>query len=235
MIAAPLHLAGQRLMLCPSGVLLWPAEGLLAVADLHLEKGSHHAVRGRMLPPYDTRETLARLAHTLRRHAPRRIVFLGDSFHDEHGPHRMAVEDRALLARLLAPLEVAWVLGNHDPSLPAHLKGETLGCLRLGPFTFRHIGGEEIARHGEAEISGHYHPKATIEVRGGFVTRPCFLTDARRVVLPAFGAYTGGLDVRNPALAAMAPRGGRIFLLGRERLFSAPLQLTSAGRDQSAG
>lgn len=223
MIAAPLHIAGERLMLCPSGVLLWPSQGLLAVADLHLEKGSHHAARGRMLPPYDTRETLSRLAHTLRRHAPRRIVFLGDSFHDQDGPHRMGAEDRVLLTRLLAPLDIHWVLGNHDPCLPAHLPGATTDCLRLGPIAFRHIGGAALARFGEAEISGHYHPKASIAVRGGNVTRPCFLADPRRIVLPAFGAYTGGLDVRDPALAAFAPRGGRVFLLGRERLFSAPL------------
>ena len=238
MIAAPLHIAGERLMLCPSGVLLWPAQGLLAVADMHLEKGSHHAIRGRMLPPYDTRETLSRLAQALRRHAPRRIVFLGDSFHDADGAHRMLAEDRATLARLLAPLAVAWVLGNHDPALPRHLRGDMSDCLRLGPITFRHIGGSDLARFGEAEISGHYHPKASMEVRGGFVTRPCFLAENRRVVLPAFGAYTGGLDVRDPAMAAFAPRGGRVFLLGRDRLFSAPVgpqpMPTSAGRCRSA-
>lgn len=236
MIAAPLHLAGERLMLCPSGVLIWPSEGLLAVADLHLEKGSHHARRGRMLPPYDTRETLTRLAHTLRRHAPRRIVFLGDSFHDDDGAHRMAPEDRTLLTRLLAPLQVTWVLGNHDPALPSHLPGAMTDAFQHGPLIFRHIGGGEVARYGQAEISGHFHPKASMEVRGGFVTRPCFLTEARRVVLPAFGAYTGGLDVRDPALAALAPRGGRVFLLGRERLFSAPIApLTSEGHGRSAG
>ena len=238
MIAAPLHIAGERLMLCPSGVLLWPAQGLLAVADMHLEKGSHHAARGRMLPPYDTRETLARLAMALRRHAPRRIVFLGDSFHDADGAHRMVAEDRALLTRLLAPLSVNWVLGNHDPALPGHLHGTMTDCLRLGPITFRHIGGSVLARFGEVEISGHYHPKASLEVRGGVVTRPCFLAESRRVVLPAFGAYTGGLDVRDPAMAAFAPRGGRVFLLGRDRLFSAPVGpagLTSAGHDRSAG
>lgn len=238
MIAAPLHIAGERLLLCPSGVLIWPAQGLLAVADMHLEKGSHHAARGRMLPPYDTRETLTRLAQALRRHAPRRIVFLGDSFHDADGAHRMAAHDRELLNRLLAPLAVHWVLGNHDPALPAYLGGDMTDCLRLGPIIFRHIGGGEVARFGEAEISGHYHPKASLEVRGGIVTRPCFLAEARRVVLPAFGAYTGGLDVRDPALAAFAPRGGRVFLLGRDRLFSVPVgpaQITSAGRGRSAG
>jgi DNA ligase-associated metallophosphoesterase len=223
MIAAPLHIAGERLMLCPSGVLLWPAQRLLAVADLHLEKASHHAARGHMLPPYDTRETLSRLAHALRRHGPTRVVLLGDSFHDAGGAARMAVEDAAMLARLLAPLEVTWVLGNHDPMLPDSLPGSAVESLTLGPITFRHIGGGAIGRYNEAEVSGHFHPKASMETRAGRVTRPCFLADPRRVVLPAFGAFTGGLDVRDPAMAAFAPRGGRVFLLGRDRLFSAPV------------
>ncbi len=210
-------------MLCPSGVLLWPAQRLLAVADLHLEKGSHHAARGRMLPPYDTRETLVRLAQALRRHAPQRVVLLGDSFHDAAGAHRMAAEDATLLARMLGALQVTWVLGNHDPVLPAALPGEAVEHLTLGPIMFRHIGGAPLARYNEAEVSGHYHPKASLETRAGPISRPCFLADPRRVVLPAFGAFTGGLDVRDPALAAFAPRGGRVFLLGRDRLHSAPV------------
>ncbi len=222
MTPAPLHLAGERFMLCPSGVLLWPARRLMAVADLHLEKASHFAARGRMLPPYDTRETLARLALPLRRHAPAHLVLLGDSFHDRGGAARLAAEDRAQLRHLLAPLQVTWVLGNHDPVAPTGLPGEATEALALGPAWFRHIGGGALPRHGAVEVSGHFHPKASLETRAGRVTRPCFLTDPQRVVLPAFGALTGGLDVRDPALAALAPRGGRVFLLGRERLFSAP-------------
>jgi uncharacterized protein len=222
MTPAPLHIAGERFMLCPSGVLLWPARRLMAVADLHLEKASNFAARGRMLPPYDTRETLARLALLLRRHAPAHLVLLGDSFHDPGGAARMPSEDRAHLLRLLAPLAVTWVLGNHDPTAPAGLPGEAVDALILGPAQFRHIGGAPLPRHGAVEISGHFHPKASLDTRAGRVTRPCFLTDPQRVVLPAFGSLTGGLDVRDPALAALAPRGGRVFLLGRERLFSAP-------------
>ncbi|HEV7268838.1 MAG TPA: ligase-associated DNA damage response endonuclease PdeM [Falsiroseomonas sp.] len=219
MIAAPIHLAGERLMLDPGGYVVWPAERLLAVADLHLEKGSAFAARGRgLLPPYDTRETLERLALALRRWKPARLVLLGDSFHDPAGSVRLPQGDAAMLARLLAGMEVVWVLGNHDPVAPAGLPGVAVEEWRLGPLGFRHV-----ARPGAAgELSGHFHPKATMQTRAGRVTRPCFLADAKRLLLPAFGAYTGGLDIRDPAIAALFPRGGRAFLRGGERLFSFP-------------
>jgi uncharacterized protein len=218
MIPAPFHLAGERLMLDPAGALFWPARRLLAVADLHLEKGSHFAARGgRFVPPYDTRETLGRLAPLLRRYRPARIVALGDSFHDAEGHARLAPSDAALLRRLLDGADVVWVLGNHDPVPPAGLPGQAAEEWCEGPIAFRHIGGGAVP-----EISGHYHPKATAPTRCGGVTRPCFVADARRILLPAFGAYTGGLDARDPAVAALFPRGARLFLLGRERLFSLP-------------
>ncbi|MFC3028979.1 MULTISPECIES: ligase-associated DNA damage response endonuclease PdeM [Roseomonadaceae] len=223
--AAPVHIAGQRLMLDPAGFLVWPAEKLLAVADLHLEKGSSFAAAGRFLPPYDTRETLERLALGLRRWKPRRLVLLGDSFHDRHGCARLPPADCAALTRMLAGLEeVVWVLGNHDPEPPVGLAGIAAEEWRLGPFTFRHIA--QPAAMGKpvppGEISGHFHPKASMPTRAGSVTRPCFMTDGRRMMLPAFGAYTGGLDLRDPAIAGLFPRGGRAFLLGPDRLYSFP-------------
>jgi DNA ligase-associated metallophosphoesterase len=218
MTAAPLHLAGERLMLDPGGYVAWPAQKLLAFADLHLEKGSAFAARGRLLPPYDTRETLERLALALRRWKPARLVLLGDSFHDATGCARLAAGDAATLARLLAGIEVVWVLGNHDPVAPQGLPGMAAEEWRLGPLAFRHV-----AKPGAAgELSGHFHPKATMPTRAGGVTRPCFLADAKRVLLPAFGAYTGGLDIRDPAIGAVFPRGGRAFLLGSGQLFSFP-------------
>ena len=218
MIPAPFHLAGERLMLDPSGALFWPARRLLAVADLHLEKGSHFAARGgRFVPPYDTRETLGRLAPLLRRYRPARVVALGDSFHDADGHARLAPSDAALLARLVEGTDLVWVLGNHDPAPPVGLPGRAAEEWREGPIAFRHIGGDAAP-----EISGHFHPKATAPTRGGGVTRPCFVADARRILMPAFGAYTGGLDARDPAIGALFPRGARLFLLGRERLFSLP-------------
>jgi uncharacterized protein len=218
MISAPFHLAGERLALDPAGVLFWPAQRLLAVADLHLEKGSHFAGRGQLVPPFDTRDTLARLAPLLRRYAPDRIVFLGDSFHDGGGSARMQSADRTALLRLLDGRDVTWVLGNHDPVAPDALPGTALAELRLGPLTFRHEGVPD--NRAGFELSGHFHPKASMATRCGPVTRPCFLADARRLLLPAFGSYTGGLSITAPPIAALFPRGGRAFLLGRERLFS---------------
>lgn len=220
MSAAPIHLAGERLMLDPAGLIAWPARRLLAVADLHLEKGSHFAAAGRFLPPYDTRETLARLGTALRRWRPERLVLLGDSFHDANGAARLPAAEAALLRRTLEGMEVVWVLGNHDPVPPEGLPGSAVEEWQDGPLVFRHQ-----ARPGAvqgAEISGHFHPKATMPTRCGGITRPCFVADAKRVMLPAFGAYTGGLDAADPAIAGLFPRGARLFLLGRDRLFSMP-------------
>jgi DNA ligase-associated metallophosphoesterase len=219
MISAPVHLAGERLLLDPSGALFWPSRQLLAVSDLHLEKGSHFARHGRFVPPYDTRETLGRLAPLIRRYGPERVVFLGDSFHDAEGAARMHATDRATLMHLLGNRLVTWVLGNHDPVAPTGLPGEAVEEWRDGPFVFRHIG--MAGKEAGFEFSGHFHPKASLPTRCGPVTRPCFLADGRRVMLPAFGAYTGGLDITAQPIAALFPRGGRAFLLGRDRLYSA--------------
>ncbi|MCK8785103.1 ligase-associated DNA damage response endonuclease PdeM [Roseomonas sp. NAR14] len=217
MIAAPFHLGGERLMLDPAGALFWPARRTLVVADLHLEKASAYAARGQLLPPYDTRDTLERLAPILRRYRPARLVALGDSFHDRDGHARLPGPDRALLLRLLDGMETVWVLGNHDP-VPPDLPGTATENFAEGPLVFRHQGGGD-----GHELSGHFHPKATVPTRGGPVCRPCFVASPQRVLLPAFGSLTGGLDARDAAIAALFPRGARLFLLGRERLHSVPL------------
>ncbi|MCC7428628.1 MAG: ligase-associated DNA damage response endonuclease PdeM [Alphaproteobacteria bacterium] len=218
MSAAPLHMGGERLMLDPSGVLLWPAQGLLAVADLHLEKGSAAAARGRLLPPYDSAATIARLARLIRRHRPARVVALGDSFHDAEGAARLPRAERAQLAALVAATEWHWVLGNHDPAPPAGLGGAAHEALRITPFTFRH---EALPGAPAGEICGHHHPRAAIATEARRIARPCFVTDGRRLMLPAFGAYTGGLDVRDPAIAGLfVRRHARAFLLGEARLYS---------------
>ncbi len=222
MTAAPIHLAGERLMLDPAGALVWPETRLLAVSDLHLEKGSSYARHGMLLPPWDTRATVDRLVLLLRRWQPRIVVALGDSFHDRGGAGRLPAAELARLADLTMRARFVWVLGNHDPAPQAGLGGDWVEEYRAGPFLFRHQAQSGAGPDGE--VSGHFHPKAAAPTRGTAVSRPCFVTDTRRVILPAFGAYTGGLDVRDPAIARLFPRGGRAFLLGRERLFSFPLQ-----------
>jgi DNA ligase-associated metallophosphoesterase len=218
MTPAPIHIAGERLMLDPAGALIWPARKLLVVADLHLEKGSAFAAAGRLLPPYDSRETLQRLQLVLRRWRPARVLALGDSFHDAGGAARLPTAEAAMLRHMLAGVEMLWVLGNHDPVAPAGLPGVAMAELADGPLVFRHEARPGPLKPGE--ISGHFHPKATMPTRCGGITRPCFVADAWRVMLPAFGAYTGGLDAADPAVAGLFPRGARLFLLGRERLFS---------------
>ena len=227
MTAAPIHLAGHRLMLDPAGALFWPAQRLLAVAALHLEKGTAAARRGQLVPPYDTALTLGRLSRLVRRYDPCKVIALGDSFHDPQGSARMMRDDAAQLSALASAGPFGGITGTHDPVAPTGLPGESTAELALDGITFRHQ-----AQPGAAgEISGHFHPKAGIETRAGRVVRPCFVTDAARVVLPALGAYTGGLDVAHPAIAGLFPRGGRAFLLGTDRLYSFPL---AAGRSRAA-
>jgi uncharacterized protein len=217
MNAAPIHMAGERLMLDPMGALFWPETKLLAVSDLHLEKGSSEARKGNLLPPWDTQATLDRLALLLRRWKPATVVTLGDSFHDPEAAARLPPAELARLKMMTDAHRFVWVLGNHDPHPPNGIGGQFVEALATHPLMFRH---QADPRAQAGEIVGHHHPKASIPARGEQVSRPCFVTDTRRLMMPAFGAYTGGLDVRDPAIARLFPRGGRVFLLGRERLFS---------------
>ena len=225
MIAAPVHMAGDRLMLDPAGGLFWPEQGMLIVSDLHLEKGSSLARKGGLLPPWDTHATLDQLTLLLRRWKPRTVVALGDSFHDRDASSRLPSGELARLHAMTEAHRFVWVLGNHDPHPPAGIGGAWVETFAIGPLTFRH---QAIPHAAIGEIVGHHHPKASIPTRGARVSRPCFVFDSRRLMMPAFGAYTGGLDVRDPAIARLFPRDARVFLLGRERLFSFPL--TQPGR-----
>lgn len=217
MTAAPIHLAGERLMLDPMGALFWPEQRLLAVSDLHLEKGSSFARRGMLLPPWDTHMTLDRLALLLRRWSPKTVVALGDSFHDAQGAARLPATEQQRLNAMARAHRFVWVQGNHDPTPPDGIGGEWIETFTTGPMVFRH---QAIVAADPGEVVGHHHPKATIQARTGNVSRPCFVFDGRRLMMPAFGAYTGGLDVRDPAINRLFPRGGRVFLLGKDRLFS---------------
>lgn len=223
MIAAPIHLAGHRLMLDPSGALWWPDRRTLVVADLHLEKGSACAVRGHLVPPWDTRATLDRVAALLRRYTPQTVITLGDSFHDEGAACRLMPADADRLRTMAAGCEWIWLLGNHDPAPPAGMPGMAAEWWEMDGIVFRHqASGKGV------EVVGHHHPKATVTTRAQAITRPCFVAGPQRLMLPAFGAFTGGLDVRHPAITGLFPRGGRAFLLGRERLFAFTLGQAAA-------
>jgi uncharacterized protein len=215
--AAPIHLAGERLMLDPAGALFWPSRRLLAVSDLHLEKGSSFARKGMLLPPWDTHATIDRLTLLLRRWSPETVVALGDSFHDAAGSGRMPTTEQHRLNAMTEAHQFIWVQGNHDPTPPQGIGGTWVETHTIGPVVFRH---EASGAAEPGEIVGHHHPKATIPARAGSVSRPCFVFDGYRLMMPAFGAYTGGLDVRDPAIHRLFPRGGRVFLLGKDRLFS---------------
>lgn len=209
-----IEVAGAGLIPDLSGALYAPEARALIVADLHLEKGSAFARRGQLLPPYDTAATLARLAAAVARWSPRLVVALGDSFHDSDGPHRLGAEDFSTLAALQAGRDWLWVSGNHDPVLPARAGGDRAGDWRLGPLTFRHEPSTGAGRFA-GEIAGHLHPVAVIGGR-----RRAFVTDGKRLVMPAFGAYAGGLSLRHPALARLFSGRRIAHVLGRDRVYA---------------
>jgi DNA ligase-associated metallophosphoesterase len=193
-------LAGTALVADCAGAIYWPDESLLAVADLHLEKGSAFAARGVLLPPYDTATTLARLALLVERYAPRLVIALGDSFHDGGGPARMSDVSRAALQALQRGRDWIWIAGNHDPDPADGVGGRYAEMVAIGALTFRH---QPAPSPCQGEIAGHLHPVARIARRGRAVSRRCFASDGKRMVMPAFGAYAGGLNVRDRAIVAL--------------------------------
>jgi DNA ligase-associated metallophosphoesterase len=219
-------IAGEVALCDPRGALVLPARGVLVVSDLHLEKGSSLARRGMLVPPYDTQATLARLAAVVADHRPRIVVSLGDSFHDGGGAARLPAQYRSSLEAIMAGRDWYWIAGNHDPHAPAGLPGETVGELAIGALTFRH----EPRPGAVGEIAGHLHPGARIVRRGRSVRRPCFAGDGRRLVMPAFGAYTGTLNVLDRAYAGLFGEGSLMaYVLGRGRVFPIARAMLSAG------
>lgn len=214
-----LILNGALLAADLSGALWWEDRRALVVADLHLEKGSAFAERGRMLPPYDTAATLRRLAEVLRRLSPRLVICLGDSFHDRRAAGRLSPPDRDHLGQLMSGREWVWIAGNHDPHPPAGWGGAVADSLTLGSLVFRH---EAAFGPAAGEISGHYHPKAAISVRSRRISARCFVHDGSRLILPAFGAYTGGLGVLDPAITGLMGRHFHVTMIGDRKLYSFP-------------
>lgn len=203
-------LAGADLVARPSGALFWPEQQLLVVSDLHLGKSERIARRGGgMLPPYDTRDTLARLDRELSETRPKTVLCLGDSFDDLTASTALQSDASAWITRMMAGRRWIWIEGNHDPG-PVDLGGTHMAELTLPPLTFRHIA----AGDARGEVSGHFHPKATIHARGKSVTRACFLYDEDRLILPAFGTYTGGLRCTAPVLQRLMRPDARAVLTG---------------------
>ena len=195
----PIRLAGHSFLPVAAGALYWESEDTLLVADLHLEKGAAFAARGMMLPPYDTRSTLQRLAACLDHFSPRRVVALGDSFHRSELAGRLSADDREELAALQQGRDWYWILGNHDPDLPESIGGFVCRSLMIGGITLCHQPSLSRA----PEIAGHLHPVARIARRGEGIRRKCFATDGNRLVMPAFGAYAGGLNVLDEAFSSL--------------------------------
>ncbi|MBL4767966.1 MAG: ligase-associated DNA damage response endonuclease PdeM [Rhodobacteraceae bacterium] len=211
-------LAGAQLYALGSGALWWPEEQLFCVSDLHLGKSERIARRGgSVLPPYDTRDTLNRLAADLAVTNARIVVCLGDSFDDMGAARALPEEERLWIARLQAGRRWVWIAGNHDPG-PISLGGTHLAELPLSPLTFRHIAHPKAS----GEISGHYHPKAVVKTRAKTISRPAFLADSDRVILPSYGTYTGGLKSSDPTLT-MLMRKEAIAILTGHKVHAVPM------------
>jgi DNA ligase-associated metallophosphoesterase len=211
-----IELAGQPALLDLTGAMYLPQADALLVADLHFEKGSSFARRGMMLPPYDTRETLLALSDAVFLYNPKTVIALGDSFHDIGGPDRLGEEERTALGEVQAGRDWIWVTGNHDRILPDSIGGQVVEEMTLGSLTLRHepMAGEQ------AEIAGHLHPVGKVVMRGRSTRRRCFLTDGKRCVMPALGAYAGGLNACDAAFKPLFPNSFTAHLIGTERIFT---------------
>ncbi|CCE02746.1 ligase-associated DNA damage response endonuclease PdeM [Bradyrhizobium sp. STM 3809] len=210
-----MEIAGITLRADLSGALFWDEQRLLVVSDLHLEKGSSYAAHGTLLPPFDTVATLRRLSAVIAQYDPRTVIALGDSFHDRDAHARLTGDDRATIANLQVGRDWIWITGNHDPA-PHGIGGDVADEITIRAVTFRH---EPTGARGE--IAGHLHPKARVATRARTLERRCFVSDGERAVMPAFGAYAGGLSVRDAAFAKLFPKRAFIaHVLGDTRLHS---------------
>ena len=229
---APLPFAGEELVLMKSNALYWPRERALLVADLHLEKGSWYAQQGQMLPPYDSRETLERIADAVKATGARRVITLGDNFHDDAGTHRLDPYAAGMLESLTRALDWIWITGNHDEHMHRAFGATLVEELELNGIVLRHE-----AKRGEtrAELSGHYHPKMRLKVQGRHIARPCGVVSRRegrgdRMIVPAFGAYTGGMDAGSREILGALQPASRIdaVLPAKGKLVTFPLYRDAA-------
>lgn len=226
MTAQCLRIGTATLVADSCGVAYWPAQQMLLVADLHLEKASHFAGRGSFLPPYDTRETLARLERAIARYTPRHVVALGDSFHSTRGAYDLTGHDLDALRALQEGRAWTWITGNHDPEIAGHVGGGVARMLEVDGVVLRH---EPDCADPRPQIAGHLHPVARLARSGTSVRRRCFASDGLKGVMPAFGAFTGGLDILDDAFAPIFPKGAAtVLMLGDSGLYPVPQHLLIA-------
>jgi hypothetical protein len=216
----PFSFAGETIEATQSGALYWHAQQALLVADLHLEKASWFARLGQFLPPYDSHATLTALASEVERTGAERLFCLGDSFHDQFGCERLPASARELLTKLTLKLDWVWIVGNHDPGFADHCGGRIAGEVELGGIILRH---EAVRDEPRPEISGHFHPKLRVHLRGRQVSRRCFVTSARKIIMPAFGSLTGGLDAHHPEILGSVGSNAAALVPVSDRLLRFPL------------
>ena len=216
----PFSFAGETFEATSSGALYWPAQNALLAADLHLEKASWFARLGQFLPPYDSHATLTELAAEVERSGARRLYCLGDSFHDAFGCDRLPQDARELLTELTGQLEWTWIVGNHDPGFADHCGGTIADEVQIDGIILRH---EAVPAESRPEISGHFHPKLRVSVKGRQVSRRCFVVSPAKIIMPAFGSLTGGLDARHPEILRSAGPDAAALVPVSDRLLRFPL------------
>ncbi|GAA4712524.1 ligase-associated DNA damage response endonuclease PdeM [Sphingomonas lutea] len=216
----PFSFAGETFAATPEGALFWPAREALLVADLHLEKASWFARFGQFLPPYDSQATLTALTQEVARTGAKRIYCLGDSFHDRFGCDRLPAQAREMLLHLTSATDWTWIVGNHDPGFADHCGGSLAEEVEVGGIVLRH---EAVRDDPRPEMSGHFHPKLRLQVRGRRVSRRCFVMSPTKVILPAFGSLTGGLDAHHPQIMGNVGHGAAALVPVSDRLLRFPL------------
>jgi DNA ligase-associated metallophosphoesterase len=216
----PFSFAGETFHATADGALYWPAQSALLVADLHLEKASWFARLGQFLPPYDSHATLSALAAEVDRFGATRLFCLGDSFHDRFGCDRLPAAARALLTGMTDRLDWTWIVGNHDPGFADHCGGSLADEVEIGGIVLRH---EADPLDQRPEFSGHFHPKLRLHVKGRHVSRRCFVVSPTKVIMPAFGSLTGGLDAHHPEILRSVGGNAAALVPVSDRLLRFPL------------
>lgn len=216
----PLSFASQEFFASPEGALHWPRQSALLVADLHLEKASWFARLGQMLPPYDSLATLSSLEGEIERTGVRRLYCLGDSFHDKFGCDRLPAAARDLLTSLTSRLDWVWIVGNHDAGFIDHCGGRIEEECEAAGVILRH---EAVAHDPRPEVSGHFHPKLRLSMKGRSVSRRCYVASATKLILPAYGAFTGGLDAGHPEIVKKVGPGASALVPSADRLLRFPI------------